>query len=285
MPITGQDFDRLFQNRVDKAYNSYKGSVQRRELYRRAVFYTVENIYNQLRFGGEYDEIRSMIKTNHPVVPISDAISIPNQLSDYAHYLFARGVFEISYYKADGFFFESGSTITMVMQGITTLRTGTFVRITNQAQMTEANGEFYVKRIGRSVYELYLDKDFKQKVTTTVFSGSRADVSEIITSDFTMQFSDQRIGNLTVPTMRNPKIQVADNSLKIEPSGCERVDIDYVTIPPVEIDPDDNTIDLELTYSTKLIYQFLEKAAEIFNVETRDTQAFQMAVQTQNLNP
>jgi hypothetical protein len=285
MAITGKDFDELWQQRIDKAYNSYLGALQRQALYKRAVYYTVENIYNQLRFGGEYDEIRSLIKTDFPVVPINNAIPIPTSLADYAHYLYATGEFFTDTYEASGFFFEAGGTLTMLFSGITKLRTGTYVSISNQNEIPEANGRFYLKRTGRITYELYLDKDLEQKVTTSIFSGSTATVKQIIVSGFTMQFSDQRIGELIKPTKESPKIQIADNSLKIEPTGCQRVLIDYVTIPPIDIDPQDTTIDLELTYTTKLIYQFLEKAAELFAVQTKDAQSFQEAVQTQNLNP
>jgi hypothetical protein len=285
MPITGFDFDRLFFERVDKAYNSYKTKPQRINLYKQAVYYTVENIYNRLRIGGQYDEIRSMIATNFPIVPVNDEVSIPNQLSDYAHYLFARAEFHEDSPSAVGFYFMGGGTVTMVFSQITNLRTGSFVEISNQQEIPQANGRFYLKRIGRMTYELYLDKDLKQKVTTNVFSGSTADITTIILSDCTMQFSDQRIGELIKPTKRNPKVQVADNALKIEPSDCKKLVLDYVKIPPVLINPDDNTFDLETVYSTKLIYEFVEKAAEIFTVQTRDIQSFQTAINEQRENP
>jgi hypothetical protein len=285
MPITGFDFDRLFFERVDKAYNSYKTKPQRINIYKQAIYYTVENIYNQLRFGGQYDEIRSLIATNFPIVPVNDEVSIPNQLSDYAHYLFARAEYEDDAPSAVGFYFMAGGTVTMVFSHLTNLRTGSYVEISNQQEINEANGRFYLKRIGRMAFELYLDRGLKDKVTTNVFSGSKADVKTIIVSSCTMQFSDQRIGELIKPSKRNPKVQVADNALKIEPDGCKKILLDYVKIPPVLIDPDDNTFDLETVYSTKLIYEFLEKAAEIFTVQTRDVQSFQTAINEQRANP
>lgn len=284
MAITGLDFDRLFFQRVDKAYNSYKTKPQRRDLYKQAIFYTVENIYNQLRLGGQYDEIRNLISTNVELTPVNDRITINTQLPDYAHYLFSRGEFHEANPSSVGFYFVAGGVLTMVFSGITPLRTETYVLIENQNEIPEANGRFYLKQIGRLTYELYFDKDLSEPVTTNIFSGASAKVTRLLLSDFTMQFSDQRIGELIKPTRISPKIQVADGALKIEPTGCKLVYLDYVKIPPLLPDPDNNTDDLELVYSTKLIYEFLEKAAEIFTVQTRDDSAFQVAINEQRLN-
>lgn len=285
MPTTGEEFDKLWYRRVDKPYNSYYGTVQRQRLYKQALFYALEAQYNNLIVQGQYDEIRSMVKINHVVTPTADTIVINTALPDYLHYLYSEAKYQGQTFPFSSFKYSGSGTIEAFADKVQSLRTGSFVVISGCADMNEANGSFYLKQIGRTAYGLYQNPELTIPVTATVFTGGSAKAIEYFFGKCMVQYSDQRIQVLDSPSKRNPRVMIADNSIKIEPTGCLELRIDYVTNPPVFIDPTNTTFDLETVYPMKFLYQIIDKAAEIFDVETKDPQSFQTDTILERDNP
>lgn len=274
MATTGEEFDRLWYRRVDKPYNSYYTTPQRQRLYKQALFYALESQYNNLIVQGQYDEIRSMVKLNYSVVPVNDTVPINSLLPDYLHYLFSKAKYQGDSFNIASFTYSGKGSIIAYLPAITSLRTGDFVDISGCAEMNEANGSFYLKMLGRTAYGLYLDPELQTPATSTVFNGTTAIATQYFFGKCMVQYSDQRIQVLDSPTRVNPKVMIGNNSLTIEPAGCLELVIDYVTNPPVFINPTDTTFDLETVYTMKFLYQIIDKAAEIFDVETKDNQSF-----------
>jgi hypothetical protein len=275
MPTTGEEFDKLWYRRVDKPYNSYYGTVQRQRLYKQALFYALEAQYNGLIVQGQYDEIRSMVKVDHTVTPVSDTVIINTMLPDYLHYLYSEAKYEGNSFPFSSFSYSGSGPIKAFSDKVLPLRTGDFVVISGCADMNEANGSFYLKQIGRTTYALYLNADLTNPATATVFSGNEATAIQYFFGKCMVQYSDQRIQVLDSPSRNNPRVMISNNAIKIFPTGCLELRIDYVTNPPVFIDPANNTFDLETVYPMKFLYQIIDKAAEIFDVETKDPQSFQ----------
>jgi hypothetical protein len=284
MPTTGFLFDKLWYRRVDKPYNSYYGNDQRQRLYKQALYYALEDNYNNLSVQGQYDEIRDLVKTNRFIIPINDEIVINTQLPDYLHYIYSEAEYSLDSYTFIGFSYNGVGTIKAFVDKVISLRTGDFVKISGCPDMNEVNGDFYLKLIGRKVYELYKDKDLTIPVTSTIFYGSSATAVEYRFGKCMILYSDQRIQTLDNSSKRNPKILISDNVLKIEPSGCTNFRLDYVAQPTVFIDPTNNTFDLETIYPMKFLYQIIDKAAQIFDIETKDPQSFQADVALANQN-
>lgn len=285
MPTTGEEFDKLWYRRVDKPYNSYYSTVQRQRLYKQALFYALEAQYNNLIVQGQYDEIRSMVKVNHAVTPVADTVVINTMLPDYLHYLFSRAKYQGQTFSFSSFKYSGSGTIEAFSDKVIQLRSGSFVVISGCAEMNEANGSFYLKQIGRTAYGLYQNQELTIPVTATVFTGGEASAIEYFFGKCMVQYSDQRIQVLDSPTKHNPRVMVSDNSIRIFPSGCIELEIDYVTNPPVFIDPVNTTFDLETVYPMKFLYQIIDKAAEIFDVETKDPQSFQSDTILERENP
>lgn len=286
MATTGAEFDKLWYRRVDKPYNSYYGTLQRQRLYKQALYYALEANYNNLSVQGQYDEIRALVKTNRFLTPIASEIDINTQLPDYLHYLYSEAQYPLRTYQFDGFTYNGTGAVKAFVNQVISLRSKDFVVISGCADMNEANGERYLKLVGRKVYELYKDADLTDPVTSTVFTGGAASATEYRYGKCMILYSDQRIQTLDNPSKRNPKILISNNVLKIEPVGCLKLRLDYVAQPTQAqlIDPTNNTFDLETIYPMKFLYQVIDKAAEIFDIETKDPQSFQgdVALATQN---
>lgn len=229
-----------------------------------------------------------MIKVRVALTPVNGRVSIPTSLPTYAHYLFARAEYLDVQRTFSSFTYSGTGTIQAYAENVLPYRTGTRVRISGVQEMAEANGDFYLKMIGRLAYGLYLDKELTEVVTTlqpTATSGQAVMIQE---NDCTVQFSDEKIQKLDAPSIRNPKIQIADNSILIEPQSAERIYIDYVSNPPVfpeETNGEfDDVFDLETVYPAKFLYQVIGKATEIFDTERMDPRSFQQNVQLENMN-
>lgn len=286
--MTAREFDKIFQTRIDKNYNAYQSPSQRQRLYKQSFYHTLEGIYRSPVDQEWTDEIRSMIRVRVSLTPVNGSISIPTSLPSYAHYLFARAEYLDIKRTFSSFTYSGTGTIQAYAENVLPYRTGTKVRISGVQEMAEANGDFYLKLIGRLAYGLYLDKDLTEVVTTFQPMATTGQAVMIQENDCTIQFSDEKIQKLDAPSIRNPKIQIADNSILIQPQNAERIYLDYVSIPPVlptETNGEfDDTFDLETIYPAKFLYQVIGKAVEIFDTERMDPRSFQQNVQLENIN-
>ena len=293
MATSSFEFDKLFQLRIDKNYNSYNSPIQRERLYKEALYNAFEYVYKRLDEQEEYDELRSFIKINTPLVPVNNAIDINAQLPSYNHYLFARGESLIPYNPTISFQTANydGQKTTVSSKYVLPYRDGDKIKFYNVLIMSELNSDFYVKRIGWRTYQLFNDQELTVPFlanVSNVYTGDAGKCQQIIESNFIVQYSDERIQTLDVPSIRNPKIMIADNKIEILPNGCINFYLDYLTNPPIFVTQTNNvfssTDDLELFYPMKFIYQILDKAVERFNMNTKDTESFREGVNYENLN-
>jgi hypothetical protein len=286
--MTAKEFDDIFQIDIDKNYNAYQSPPQRQLLYKQAFYYALESIYRSGVDQEWTDEIRSMIKVDVPLTLSGNQISIPSGLPDYGHYLFARAEYKANKREFTSFTYSGTGTVQAYSQSVLPYRTGTKVEIANVQEMPEANGTFYLKLIGRTAWGLYADQELSVPVTATVFTATKGDAIEIQQNDCVVQFSDQKIQKLDKPTERNPKIQIADNAIKVYPSGATKIYLDYVSNPPVlptETNGEfDDTFDLETIYPAKFLYEVIGKAVDIFNTQRMDPRSFQQNIQLEKLN-
>jgi hypothetical protein len=288
--VTAEEFDQIFQQRIDKSYNKYKSPSQRQSLYKQALYYALESIYKSGVDQEWTDEIRSMLKINTVfTLPMSGVLGIPTDIPDYNHYLFARAEYLVNSYAFIAFTFSGSGTILAHSNVPLPFRDYTKVRIEDCPDMSEVNGDFYLKQIGRLSWALYQDILLTIPVTTTIPAGLGAKATEIQINDCVVQFSDQKIQKLDIPSKRYPKVQVGQDSLYVLPAGGIRLYMDYVTNPPVFITETNgvfnNTFDLETVYPAKFLYQIIGKAVDIFNVERKDEDSFRENVQLDKMNP
>lgn len=287
--MTAQEFDKIFQERVDKAYNDYASPPQRERIYKQAIYNAFEALYNMPVDQEWTDELRSFIKINQPYTLTNNAINIDTTIPDYNHYLFSRIEYEIPVsQKFIKFTYSGVGTIRAFTKIPAVMRTGDLVKISG-ATMAEANGSFFLKKIGICVYELFSNAQLTDSVTATQLEGADGSITQVIRNGAIVIYSDERISRLDVPTRTNPRVIIAENSIVVQPEGATAVYLDYLTNPPVFITQTngvfDNTFDLETVYPAKFLYQIIGKAEEIFNVQTKDTQSFRDGVSLENLNP
>ena len=72
--MTGQEFDKEFDQKVDKAYSAYLDNTKKERLYKMALYEAIELKYQSGDKQKLYDELAGLIRTNYSVVPVSNEL-------------------------------------------------------------------------------------------------------------------------------------------------------------------------------------------------------------------
>jgi hypothetical protein len=172
---------------------------------------------------------------------------------------------------------SNAQPIVMTLDKRNNLKSGEYVYQSGIVGNTNANGNFYIKKLNNFKYALYRDKDLTIPVSGNGEYQGIGVVDRIFYKVATPMFSSTKIDQFEQASVSNPKYERADGLLKFHPldQTCQEVSIDYVTLPPVAIDVTNGVIDLEDTYAPEFLYYVLEKAVNLFAQYFKDTELYQ----------
>ena len=147
--------------------------------------------------------------------------------------------------------------------------------------------EAYLKRVSEFKYKLYSDEHLITPIEINGAYSSGAAVKEIEYSYGKYYPSDRRISHLGLPTIEEPKYNQSENFFKVFPSEhkCDKVTVDYVSLPAINITVTDTFLDLENFYSQTLLYRLTDEAVKMFYQETRDPNQYMVADKEMIDNP
>ena len=164
------------------------------------------------------------------------------------------------------------SPIRIKNQNISSLRSGEQI-VTSGFPIAGVNGTFYAKVINTKYFDLYLDAELSvPSVAVTAGSAVGGVVSKVYEFSTMPVFSDRKIDPFADFDIRNPGVEFANKQIKVYPLNrvCTALTMDYMKIPETFIDVNDNVIDLELIYPTKLLYRIIAEAALLYSSPSRD---------------
>jgi hypothetical protein len=170
------------------------------------------------------------------------------------------------------------------------LRNGDRILFSEMASSITAplvSSEAYLKRISEFKYELYSDEHLITPIAIAGTYTSGTAVKEIEYEYGKYYPSDRRISNLGLPTISEPKYNQSENFFKVFPSEhkCDKVKVDYVSLPAINISVSDTLLDLENFYSKTLLYRLTDEAVKMFYQETRDPNQYTIADREMVDNP
>ena len=147
--------------------------------------------------------------------------------------------------------------------------------------------EAYLKRVSEFKYKLYSDEHLITPIEINGAYSSGAAVKEIEYSYGKYYPSDRRISHLGLPTIEETKYNQSENFFKVFPSEhkCDKVTVDYVSLPAINITVTDTFLDLENFYSQTLLYRLTDEAVKMFYQETRDPNQYMVADKEMIDNP
>lgn len=210
--------------------------------------------------------------------------SIPKMADDYNHLLGLKARFlqKLDYKVTD---VTNTSPIKLTLETFNNnIVNQDRIKISGVSGNTNANGEFYAKKINRKTFSIYQDKNFS---TATSGNGDYQGIAtlERVWYDFaTILFPQNKISEL--PSLANPVIERGDGFLKILPDDyiCDEIITDYVSSAIVFIDVNDGVFDLTTIYPLEFLYSIITKAVQLFAQEVTDPERFaasQTELQTQ----
>jgi len=211
----------IFDRKIDKSYSNYYNTVKKNQLFKEALITSIESKYKDLDQQKEFDEINAVIKTEIPFTPASNKLFLTTAgtpaISDYRHLLAIKCKY-LSYIDVAVTGVTNASPIVVTVNRQNNLRTGDRVAISGVVGNTNANGTFYVKKMGSYRIGLYADKNFITPVAGNgayVFGGN---ISRVFYEYAKPYFSDRKISIYGKPTVDHPKFELATGEIKIYPN-------------------------------------------------------------------
>jgi len=206
-------------------------------------------------------------------------------INDYYHYLAS----EVEYKKKVKIAIQSATDLTpltFVANDISDLRTGEKLFITVSQTTNNINGIRYIKKVGKQVFECYVDKSLETPVMGNlpyqVGSSSVERVMKNVSYPLPPDLTGQRIDK---PDYVQPRHAFGNGRLEYLPDGAIKAHIDYIKKPPLDIDPTDDVTDLTTYYPYRFLIYLIEQAALLFFRETKDIQGTQLTQQQIIENP
>ena len=200
-----------------------------------------------------------------------------DMVQDYMHLFSVRAAYTFENEDEIDSVTATPSKIEITLQKRSQLRDGNKITISNVIGANGMNGERYVKQIGTRRYRLYNDEELLSPVVaTSAYISGGTITSTKMNSCFQLK-PDQYVQKVDSPTKRFPRYQMADNAIIIEPkSNLQYVEMDYIKLPPFEIDPLNNETDLLLYYSQEFIEYLVDFTARLFDLDTKNVQGLNM---------
>jgi hypothetical protein len=261
--MTGAEFYLYLQQKYDKAYSSYLDATKANRLIKEAMYRLVDKLSSLLDTQKEYDELSELLKYDHSITATTNTATIP---ADYYHLM--RMAF--TFVDQITFTVISGATVTASKHG---LRKGDKISVL-------ADGTGTLKTV--------------TKVTSTSFTVDSA-FSPVPTNIYLVRLfegspsqSDRKKGILSNGVKESPKYWTGSSGTSkvwfLEPSP-KAVTIDYILVPPVNIDVSNSVINLNDTYTEKFLYRLMDECVYGIAEQTRDYNQKQSVQQTIIENP
>lgn len=261
--MTGAQFWSYLQQKIDKAYSAYLDNTKANGLIKESMYRLVDKYWRGLSFEREDDEMIAFMVRDLSVTPAAGIIDIKTLLPNYMHILRMGVRYEVDVVVTA----VSGTTLTSAnhkLRKANTVKLGstlyTVIKVKGDTFDLGTTG------LSTGTYKQLVDKEAKQMV------GDRKN-GAFHKADFSTPRFESRTAGTATP--RSFKVTPA-------PATCT---IDYVRIPPVDIDVANTTTILEDYYGMKFLYRLMDECVLNFGAQTKDYPTKQSAQQDIIENP
>lgn len=272
MATTGLDISKQFDLKIDKSYSQYLDNTKKKRLFEQTLLEIIENKNKIADEQQYYDELNRLTRTTQEfTLDVNGNLQV-STIPLYLHLkTFALRTEELIG-RPTG---VNGNTVTFP-SGVS-IKNGELVTFKDVVPVSTLQGDRYCKVIGFNKVQIFSDEELTQPVTITPSQFLSAKCYRVRDVYGRVLTSDIKYSVFADPTPRNPKVEFSDGLLKFLPTYPNgKVILDYNTLPPVEIDPADNTIDLELTYTKKFLFYFVNRAAKDFQTLSYNGEGVQL---------
>jgi hypothetical protein len=274
--MTGAQFWTYLQQKIDKAYSAYLDSTKANSLIKESMYRLVDNMYHDLSFEKESDELVSLFLKEKIFTPSAGICTLnfsattptppANEIPYYMHTMRILGNYEQSLVVT-----ANGTTLTSVDH---TLRKGSTIKL---------GGTTYIVS--------KVDGDtFQAKTTAGVYATSAGTYTWMFSVEMRQMSSVRKAGSFHKANIVTPRYEFTNNgssqnrTLKLTPAPAT-INMDYVRIPPLDITVTDTSVELLNYYSQKFLFRLMDECVLNFGAQTKDYQTKQSAMQDIVNNP
>tara|TARA_R110000868_G_scaffold108426_5_gene295991 strand:+ start:1356 stop:2180 length:825 start_codon:yes stop_codon:yes gene_type:complete len=274
--MTGQEFWTYLQQKIDKAYSAYLDNTKANSLIKETMYRFIDKLYHDLSFEKEGDELISLIIKDKSATPsagictLNASITTPtppaNEIPYYMHVMRVLGKYETSLAVT-----ASGTTLTAVDH---TLRKGSIIR--------NAGGTlFTVTRVNGNTFLAY---------SGSVYAQASGTYTVLVDREMKQMSSTRKAGSFHNANIVTPRYEFLNNgtsqnrTLRLTPAPATIL-IDYIRVPPLDINVADSSIELLGYYPQKFLFGLMDECVLNFGSQTKDQATRQIAMQDIMSNP
>lgn len=285
--MTGSEFLKTLKSKVGQAYSGLlNDTFKANRLVLNSVSDAIEDKYKTLATEKVYDELRNLIVVDAAFSLTNDSVALNTSLlgiGDYLHLLAVKAHFNKPLFLT---VIDATNTTPIVieLEDRNNLRTGEQIKFSGFLGNTNANGDFYIRKLNEFQFALYQDSNLQTPQAGNGNYTSGGTLSRIFFNYCKQYVSDTKISVLNTPTESNPRFEIANSNLRIYPTGSTEIRIDYIKkFPPIDVA--DNVVDLELVYPLKFLEYIIDKSSTIFFQMVRDSEGWQESRVSTQVNP
>lgn len=280
--MTGVEINQVYSQQIGQTYSGIEDIAKKNRRFKKALINAIEEKYRNLNEQREFDEIKSVIKTEQEFTPVQNTIDISG--NDILHVLAIKAKYKK---PIPGIIIKSITNTTPVVIetfGPTNIRTGDVLDIANVVGNISANGEY--KATQKSLTKIALEASSGSGPFT---QSPNISISRVFYNYCQFLKSDEKISSFKIGTPDYPQYEIANEKIKLYPyvQGAiepSKATIDYISRSLVTFDLLLN-VDYSPIYTDKFIYHVIDIAAKDFNLTFRDYQASQGTDQQMLFNP
>lgn len=276
MAFTGQNFSDLIDITSDLAYGTYFDPSKKNALIKESLIKMVSMKYAGLDTQAEYDEILKFLASNITFAVTSNAINVTptGAIADYFHLLAIKPTFTkvltLNVVSA-----TNATPIVVTFDKKSILRSKSYVTFAGATANTSLNGSRYLKQLNDYKYGVYFDINLLTPVPGNGTLAGTVTTTLNYNNNYCTQLRSGEKGNgFSDATVFKPMFEMADSSIKIYPNTevCPSAVVDYVRKPLDNQLPDitNNAIDLELTYSIRFLYYWVDEIVKLYGEQMRE---------------
>jgi hypothetical protein len=274
--MTGQEFWTYLQQKIDKAYSAYLDNTKANSLIKESMYRLVDNMYHDLSFEKESDELISLVLKEKVFTPTAGICTLnfsattptppANEIPYYMHSMRVLGNYEENIVVT-----ASGTTLTSIDHK---LRKGSTIKLSGTTYIvSKVNGD-----------------TFQAKTTAGTFATTAGTYTWMYSLEMRQMSSTRKAGSFHKANIITPRYEFANSgtsqnrTLKLTPPPAT-ISIDYVRVPPLDITVTDTSIELLNYYSQKFLFRLMDECVVNFGSQTKDYQTKQSAMQDIINNP
>lgn len=274
----------LLQPIAVSAYNSTTGAVTTQYTHNAIAGQTVEvNIQGTTgSLTGQFTVLTVVSQNEFTITPTAIGIfeggfiQTEQSILDYLHLNALKVTYKIPVQTPLKTIVSKPNSIVLEFKTYTKLRAGQKVFIQDVLGSTNANGDRYVFPVGAAKYQLFSDAALSVPVTGNNEYISGGKVFYYQTTNKIFQSKPDEIQTYDSPSYEFPRWRITENAILLEPSSfLDSISVDYLTLPPFVIDPEDNEKDLLLYIPEEMVEFLIDKAAVLFDLETKNWNSLQ----------